>query len=198
MENKRTIQQHIDLFERIQAEILEKNGGIDVSDWGILNTDECGIARKDKLGRIVIPKEHENRRGHKQVSKMAHITMVNLINSKGTVGEPMIIVTGKNKTKNMRNYNDSFLRGTRCPFAVSESGYVNDTIFEVDVVPWIIEKVRELRKSKGDKDQKLWVLLTLDQFGSHIKIHDALKQLRDNKIDVYGFPSHCSACKCTI
>ena len=183
---------------------VEGENGKPLESWMFLNMDESGISVAGQ--NYVVTRKGVTSTNTTGFKKAEHISVACAISPRG-LPEAMplcFLMKGKNKSKAQLQEDAKFaaddprrFRPTNTPSGTSlimtENAYMTDAAY----VQWcklFVEFINELRQQKapGVENEKLWVILYLDGYGSHALNPEALEILHDGCIYCVGMPSHSS------
>ena len=183
---------------------VEGKNGKPLESWMFLNMDESGINVAG--AKYVVTRKGASSTNTTSFKKAEHISVACAISPRG-LPEAMplcFLMKGKNKSKAQLQEDAKFaaddprrFRPTNTPSGTSlimtENAYMTDAAY----VQWcklFVEFINELRQQKapGVENEKLWVILYLDGYGSHALNPEALEILHDGCIYCVGMPSHTS------
>ena len=213
--NAELMQLDLSMRKELYAEVSRLNGGDgsvdDVKPQHISNFDEAGFTcNPDPMGKIAAPvgrKECQSINNEHGVK----ITGCLVIRADGRCAPPLFILPGKRPVDAQLNP-DGTLIGVEqgSLFAFADKGNMTDQVstcviglINVSshqvlpysflylqtwklVVPHMIDFIRK------DIPDDQWVILTLDQYGSHTCEYGTLKLFAEKKVKVYCPPSHSS------
>ena len=159
-----------------------------LADWkleyapnSIWNVDECGIGDVPKSTKVI---GVTGQRPFQTVAdeKATNTTMLTYISAGGTIMKPMLIFKNAKIKTEWREAAPSgyYLRA-------SSSGYINSKLF-LDYGKEFIKFLKEGHILRGDNK----VILLMDLHKSHLFNWDFMNLMKDNNVEVCGFPPHCT------
>ena len=192
-EVKVKLSQNLSIFRAMGANKVQINKFFDsLKEWirlwkleyapnSIWNVDECGLGDVPKSQKVV---GVTGERPFMTVAdeKAKNTTLLNFISAGGVAMKPMIIFKNAAIKKEWREAAPSgyMLRA-------SSSGYINSKIF----FEYGEEFVKFLKRA-NILQGKNKVLLLMDLHKSHLFNYDFMKMMKDNNVEVCGFPAHCT------
>ena len=138
-------------------------------------------------------KAKKDKRARCSANRRKRSTFVGCGSCSGKKLNPYYVLQGVKRLNDICLEKDGRLKGASegSAYSISESGYMNDKIWEDEHAPYLVKETRSLIQET--KRETKWQLLLLDGFLSHTMTFKALKMLFDNRALVVCFPSHASA-----
>ena len=120
-----------------------------------------------RRGSVIVSKVKKDKRTRYSANKHKRSTFVGCGSCSGKKLNPYYILQGVKRLNDIYLEKDGRLKGTSegSAYSISESGYMNDKIWEDEYVPFLVKETRSLIQET--KRETKWQPLLLDGFLSH-------------------------------
>eukprot|EP00732_Lithocolla_globosa_P002304 Lithocolla_globosa_v1_NODE_1473_length_2545_cov_53.511647.p1 type:complete len:727 gc:universal NODE_1473_length_2545_cov_53.511647:192-2372(+) len=169
--NPDVIQHYVDMV----ATLIEK---MSLTPEMIWNMDETGCSM-DQTRLYTYCKKGRKKVYASSASNREHISIVSAISASGEYLPEFFIFKGKNDFDALKNANPG------ADFQMSDKGYMTDEIWPY----W----VKHFIDCLPPKEERGYVLLVMDGYGSHCNDTDILEIFENHKIICLGLPAHTSS-----